>query len=48
MTHIIRIVRAVLLKGNGAAEIVGDLWPILAFTLAITIVAIWSYRETLD
>jgi ABC-2 type transport system permease protein len=48
VTHALRIVRGVLLKGDGFAEIAPDLWPIAAFTLVIAVVAIWSYRETLD
>jgi len=48
MTHAIRIVRGVLLKGNGAIEIWPQLWPIALFTLAVIGLAIWSYRETLD
>jgi len=47
-THAIRIVRGLLLKGSGAAELVPQLWPIAAFTLVVTLVAIWFYRETLD
>jgi ABC transporter DrrB family efflux protein len=48
VTHALRIVRGVLLKGNGLAEIAPDLWPIIAFTLVIAVIATWSYRETLD
>ena len=48
ITHALRIVRGVLLKGNGLAEIVPDLWPIVAFTLVVCGVATWSYRVTLD
>ena len=48
MTHAIRIVRGMLLKGNGAAEIVPEFWPMALFTLAVIGVAIWFYRETLD
>ena len=47
-THALRIVRGVLLKGNGGMAIVPELWPIAAFTLVVAAVAIWSYRETLD
>ena len=47
-THALRIVRGVLLKGNGASEILPELWPIAAFTLVVAMVAMWSYRETLD
>jgi len=48
VTHILRIVRGILLKGNSFAEIAPELWPIAVFTLAIALVATWSYRETLD
>jgi ABC-2 type transport system permease protein len=47
-THALRIVRGILLKGNGATEILPELWPISAFTLVVAAVAIWCYRETLD
>jgi len=47
-THALRIVRGILLKGNGPAEILPELWPIALFTLAIAVVAVWCYRETLD
>jgi ABC-type multidrug transport system permease subunit len=47
-THALRVVRGILLKGNSAAEILPELWPIALFTLAIGVVAVWFYRETLD
>jgi ABC-2 type transport system permease protein len=47
-THALRIVRGVLLKGNGVAAILPDLWPIAAFTMAVAVIAVWFYRETLD
>jgi ABC-2 type transport system permease protein len=48
MTHALRIVRGILLKGNGFSEIAPELWPIAAFTLVIAMIAVWSYRVTLD
>jgi len=48
ITHALRMTRGILLKGNGLAEILPELWPIVAFTLVIAMVAIWFYRETLD
>jgi ABC-2 type transport system permease protein len=48
VTHALRIARGVLLKGNTAGQILPELWPIAAFTLAVAGIAIWSYRETLD
>jgi ABC-2 type transport system permease protein len=48
VTHALRIVRGLLLKGNGLTEIASELWPMIAFTLVIAAIATWSYRETLD
>jgi ABC-2 type transport system permease protein len=48
VTHTLRIVRGVLLKGDGLSDIVPELWPIALFAVAATLVAAWSYRETLD
>jgi len=47
-THAMRIVRGVLLKGNGTAEIMPDLWPMALFMAAAVAVAVWFYRETLE
>jgi len=47
-THAMRIVRGMLLKGNGAAEIMPELWPMALFTLVVVGFAVWFYRETLD
>jgi ABC-2 type transport system permease protein len=47
-THALRIVRGILLKGNGATEILPELWPIAVFTLAVGAVTVLVYRETLD
>jgi len=48
ITHALRIMRGILLKGNGLVDILPELWPIAAFTLIVAVVATWSYRETLD
>jgi ABC-2 type transport system permease protein len=48
LTHFLRIVRGILLKGNGAAEILPEVWPIAAFLLAAATVALLRYRTTLD
>ncbi len=47
-THAMRIVRGMLLKGNGWSEIAPDLWPMALFALCVVAVAVWFYRETLD
>lgn len=48
LTHFLRIVRGILLKGNGIAECLPDLWPIALFTLAALTLAVKRYRQTLD
>ncbi|MGH7152769.1 MAG: ABC transporter permease [Acetobacteraceae bacterium] len=48
LTHVMRITRGILLKGNGLHDIVPDLWPIALFAVVVGSVAVWSYRETLD
>jgi ABC-type multidrug transport system permease subunit len=47
-THAMRIVRGMLLKGNGWHEIASELWPIAIFALVVVTIAVRSYRETLD
>jgi ABC-2 type transport system permease protein len=48
LTHFLRIVRGILLKGNDIGEVAGHLWPIAAFMLVAGIVALKRYRQTLD
>jgi len=48
VTHFLRVVRGILLKGNGAAEIWPDVWPLLLFMFAMMTVALLRFRRTLD
>ena len=48
LTHFLRIVRGILLKGNGIAEILPELWPIALFMAVAGAVALKRYRQTLD
>jgi ABC-2 type transport system permease protein len=48
LTHFLRIVRGILLKGNDLAEITPHMWPIALFGLGATIVALVRFRQTLD
>ena len=48
LTHFLRIVRGILLKGNGWSEITPELWPIALFMVAAGAIALNRYRETLD
>lgn len=46
-THIIRVVRGILLKGSRFEQIGNDVWPIALFALAAMLVSVRFYRETL-
>jgi ABC-2 type transport system permease protein len=48
LTHFLRIVRGILLKGNHMADILPELWPIALFMLVAGLVALARYRQTLD
>jgi ABC-2 type transport system permease protein len=48
LTHFLRIVRGILLKGNGFVDVWPELWPITAFLLAAAFLALLRYRRTLD
>lgn len=48
ITHFLRIVRGIMLKGNGYAEVIHDLWPIALFGLVALFIAVKRYRRTLD
>ncbi len=48
LTHFLRIVRGILLKGNGMAECAPDLWPIALFVAVMLTIAVKRYRQTLD
>jgi ABC-2 type transport system permease protein len=48
LTHFLRIVRGIMLKGTGFAQALPDLWPMLAFLLVAGAVALARYRQTLD
>ena len=48
LTHFLRIVRGILLKGNGLADIAPEIWPIALFTVVALTVGVKRYRQTLD
>ncbi|MAB14857.1 ABC transporter permease [Parvibaculum sp.] len=48
LTHFLRIVRGILLKGNGIADIAMDTGAILLFLVVISTIALNRYRQTLD
>jgi ABC-2 type transport system permease protein len=48
LTHFLRVVRGVLLKGNGWVEIVPEAWPIALFMLVVIAIGLRTFRSTLD
>jgi ABC-2 type transport system permease protein len=48
LTHFLRIVRGVMLKGADLADIQTDLLAIVLFTVIVAVIARLSYHRTLD
>jgi ABC-2 type transport system permease protein len=48
LTHYLRVVRGIMLKGNAPADIAGHLWPIALFAAVALVVGVRRYRQTLD
>jgi ABC-2 type transport system permease protein len=48
LTHFLRIVRGIMLKGNTANQVLPELWPMLAFLFVAGAIALKRYRQTLD
>ena len=48
LTHFLRIIRGILLKGNGFEEVILELWQIVLFAVVVLAVGVKRYRRTLD
>ena len=48
ITHFLRVIRGVMLKGAGFMDLAGDFFALLVITLALASVAMLRYRRTLD
>jgi ABC-2 type transport system permease protein len=48
LTHFLRIVRGILLKGNGLEEVALQLWQIALFMVVALTIGVKRYRQTLD
>jgi ABC-2 type transport system permease protein len=48
LTHFLRIVRGILLKGNDAQLIAPHLWPLLLFVGVTMVLGLARFRRTLD
>jgi ABC-2 type transport system permease protein len=48
LTHYLRVVRTVMLKGGGFADVAPNVWPLAAFLAGVAAIALIRYRRTLD
>jgi ABC-2 type transport system permease protein len=48
LTHFLVVVRGIMLKGNALADVLPQLWPILAFMLVVILIGLGFYKRTLD
>lgn len=48
LTHFLRAVRAIMLKGADLGEVAASLWPMALFLLIAGAIALKRYRQTLD
>jgi len=48
ITHFLRMVREIVLKDAGFADILGDLWPLTLILLVLASLALLRFRRTLD
>ena len=48
LTHFLRIVRGIMLKGLSVDYVLTDLWPMLAFLAVVSLIALKRYKQTLD
>ena len=48
LTHMLRIVRGIMLKGSTLPDIAPEIWPMVIFLAIVTVIALRRYRQTLD
>jgi ABC-2 type transport system permease protein len=48
LTHFLRIVRGIMLKGSGISEITPNIWPLALILLVVSAAALKRYQRTLD
>jgi ABC-2 type transport system permease protein len=48
LSYFQRLVRGIMLKGNGFIDSWPNIWPLLVFTLVVMLIGLKNYRKTLD
>ncbi|HEY2403744.1 MAG TPA: hypothetical protein VGI23_25550 [Steroidobacteraceae bacterium] len=47
LTHFVRVARGVLLRGDGSATVIAEMWPVAIFAVAAGVFATYAYRRRL-
>jgi ABC-2 type transport system permease protein len=48
LTYFLRVVRGILLKGSGFADVAASVWPLAVILVAVSALALMRYQKTLD
>jgi len=48
LTHFLRIVRGIMLKGGGFGDISQSVWPLCLILVIVSLAALKRYQRTLD
>jgi ABC-2 type transport system permease protein len=48
LSYFQRLIRGIMLKGNGLIDSWTNIWPLLVFTLVVMLIGLKNYRQTLD
>ncbi len=48
LSYFQRLIRGIMLKGNGFTDSWPNIWPLLIFTLVVLLIGLKNYRQTLD
>jgi len=48
LTHFVRIIRGIMLRGASLADVHAEVWPLLAFLVVAMTVSILRFRKRLD
>jgi ABC-2 type transport system permease protein len=48
LTHFLRLVRGIVVRGATIAEVQADVWPLVAFFVVMLALAIQRFRKRLD
>jgi ABC-2 type transport system permease protein len=48
LTHFLRVVRGILLKGSSAGDVAASIWPLALILVVVAGAALMRYQRTLD